>query len=345
MSNAEFKEELYRRLLELPVAKPVNPTQLVVRCPFCGDSMRDTSHGHMYIKIDVHNDNIPVMYNCFRAVCGEHGVMNSDVLRMLEIHDLEMCSSLTRYNKKAVNKLVKQLGFKTGKLKYTVPLPRNVVSNLRKKKYIEERMGISLTAQDMVDLKIVLSLKEFLLYNKIENITCKDYIARQIEDDYIGFLSVKNNFIVFRDITGNHKERYIKYTIEKDILNEGTFYAIPVGIDIVSSDKIEIHIAEGTFDIIGVYHHITNKDNHNKIYVSVCGGNYLKPIEYFLSLGLIGNIDIHIYSDQGLKPSFYKKTVKNKFGIWVDNIFVHYNELEKDCGVTKDKISLITYEI
>lgn len=345
MSNSEFKYELLQRLLELPVAKTVNSTQLVVRCPFCGDSTRDYSHGHFYIKIDPENDDIPIMYNCFRASCGESGIMTSEVLHMLDIHDLSTNSSLTRYNKKAMNKLSKTIGFNTGILNYKVPEVTMDSNKIRKKKYIEDRLGITLLDEDMTRFKIVLSLKDFLISNKIDTITCKDIIAKQIEQDYVGFLSLKNNFIVFRDITGKHKERYIKYTIERDLLNTGSFYTIPTQIDLLAPEKIEIHIAEGTFDILGIYYNIMNCDNTNKIFVSVTGGNYTSPISYFLNLGIVSNVDIHIYSDQGVNIRQYKKQVKNKFGIWIDNIYVHYNELEKDYGVAKDKISLLTYEL
>lgn len=345
MSTREFKEELYSRLLSLPASKKVNPTQVVVRCPFCGDSQRDMSHGHMYVKIDPYNDDIPVMYNCFRISCGEHGIMTPEVLRAFDIYDLDMSSNLSRYNKKAVSKLSKKIGFRTGKLNYNVPLASNIERNIRKKKYIEERMGISMSFEDVRNLKIILSLGDFLIYNKIDIVNCTEYIAKKIEADYVGFLSLKNNFIVFRDITGKHKERYIKYTIEKDLLNNGTFYTIPVNIDLLTTDKIEIHLAEGTFDTLGVFYHVMDKQTYNKIYVSVTGGNYIAPIKYFLNLGIIGNVDVHIYSDQGVGLNFYRRNVKNKIAMFVDNIYVHYNERSKDCGVTKDKISLTTHKL
>lgn len=343
MDNKSFKEELFRRLLELPVAYSTNSTQVVVRCPFCGDSIKDLSHGHFYVKIDVDNDKVPVMYNCFR--CKTSGVMKSEVLRSLEIHNLDLSSNLSRYNKKAVKELVKELGLKLGKLNYNVPLAKTNLSNNKKKQYIENRLGINFSFEELQNLKIVLSLKDFLLHNKIQNITCDAKRAVQINNDYVGFLSLKNNFIIFRDITDKHKERYIKYTLEKDLMNHGTFYSIPNIIDILTTGKIELHLAEGTFDILGVYHHITNKDIYNKIYVSVTGGDYVSPIKYFLNLGIVDNVDIHIYSDSEVPKYFYTKHIKKKFDIWVDNIYIHYNELSKDCGVPKEQISLLTYKI
>ena len=110
MSNREFKMELYNRLLENPSVKRVsgNNSQLYTRCPFCGDSSRDSLAKHFYIKIDIDNDDIPIMYNCFRASCAQSGIMTSDVLRMLDIYDLEMSSSLSRYNKKATAQATKE---------------------------------------------------------------------------------------------------------------------------------------------------------------------------------------------------------------------------------------------
>lgn len=343
MDNTTFKEELMKQLLQLPVAKPVNSTQVVVRCPFCGDSIKDLSHGHFYIKVDVYNDNIPVMYNCFR--CKTSGIMKSEVLRSLEIYNLDMSSSLNRYNNKAIKNLAKELGIKLGKLNYHVPLACDTKNNRRKKEYLESRMGMTFTFEELQEFKVVLSLKEFLLANKIEKITTYRERAIEIENDYIGFLSLKNNFITFRDITGNHKYRYIKYTIEQDLLNHGSFYSIPNKIDILSTDTIELHLAEGTFDIMGIYNHVLQKDRYNKIFVSVTGGDYVSPITYFLKLGIVGDVDIHIYSDAEVPRYFYVKHIKKKFSMWCRNIYVHYNELSKDCGVTADEISLRTYKL
>ena len=346
MSNREFKMELYNRLLENPSVKRVsgNNSQLYTRCPFCGDSSRDSLAKHFYIKIDIDNDDIPIMYNCFRASCAQSGIMTSDVLRMLDIYDLEMSSSLSRYNKKA-SKNISNSKFSSGKLDYSVPPFQSTENNVRKVKYIEDRLGINLSSHDIGKFKIVTSLKEFLLFNKIEYITCKDNIARQIEADYVGFLSVFNNFIVFRDITGNHKERYIKYTIKRDLYNNGTFYSIPTTVDLLSSDKIELHVAEGTFDILSVYFNILNQESKNKVFISITSGNYSSAIGYFIKLGIVGNVDIHIYSDKGVDIRQYRKQVKNKYGVWIDSIYIHYNELEKDCGVPRDKIQLKTFTL
>lgn len=347
MNNFEFKQELYQRLLELPYTQEVKSdrTQLHTRCPFCGDSSRDPHARHFYIKIDAENDEIPVMYNCFRASCGESGIMTSDVLRMLDIYDLEMNASLSRYNKKASKTIRKKMGANGKPLAYSVPPFNPTENNLRKKTYLEERLGITLTDNQLHEFKIVTSLKEFLFSNSIERITCNEKIALQIERDYVGFLSTKNNFITFRDITGNYKERYIKYTIQRDLYNQGSFYTIPTTIDLLSTEKVELHLAEGTFDILGVYFNILNQEAKNKVFVSITGGNYMSAIGYFLNLGLLDNVDIHIYSDAGIPIRQYVKQVKSRYGIWVDHIFIHYNELEKDCGVPKDKISLRTYQL
>lgn len=143
MNDYELKVLIRRRLSTLRVFKDVSETQVAVRCPFCGDS-KNPHNAHFYIKIDVSNPAMPLLFNCFRAVCGMSGIVNPSILRMLDINDLKINSGVVAYNKKASKKMKKQLGIKDNNFNFTVPMPVENEQNLRKKRYIEQRLGLSL---------------------------------------------------------------------------------------------------------------------------------------------------------------------------------------------------------
>ena len=81
MNNIEIKQSIIEALKTLPYFRQVNNAEFRVRCPFCGDSIKNLNTGHMYIHINL-EDNYPAVFNCF--ICNEHGVVSADVLSALE---------------------------------------------------------------------------------------------------------------------------------------------------------------------------------------------------------------------------------------------------------------------
>ena len=229
----------------------------------------------------------------------------------------------------------------SNKLKFKVPKPEITQSNALKKLYIEKRLGIKIPVSELVKLKTVFSLEEFLKYNKIEFVNAGKSRANTLNNDYVGFLSSASEYIVFRDITGKNKRRYDKYTIINNIDNTQKFYTIPSRTDLLTEDKVNINLAEGVFDILGVYFHVKDKKIDNEIYAAVCDSSYATVIKYILSQGLIGkNISINLYSDSDHELYFYYNIFK-EFSDWVGDINLYYNELSKDFGVPKYNIKLI----
>lgn len=341
MSNRDFKLQLREALFRMPVVhySSTNPTQIVVRCPLCGDSIKDYNHAHFSIKIDIDDDDMPILFQCFR--CKSGGILNSDILHQLDIYDLNMAGSLKRYNARTVKIQKKKIGYDFEKLNYKVPEVKPTTNNMRKIKYINNRLGIKLNQSDIERYKIVCSFKDFLEYNKIEEITCHKNVAVNIEKDYVGFLSMKNNYIIFRDITNTNKYRVIKYRIHDTIFTESTYYTIPSTIDIFSPKEINIYVAEGTFDILGVYNHVV-EDRENSIFLATTSGNYVTPLMDILKIGIVGNVNIHIFADSDgtSKEKYFNDSVLPVVSPWVNHVYLYYNTLEKDCGVPKDKIDL-----
>lgn len=338
MNEYEFKQLVEYKLLQLPYAHRINHNQIALRCQFCGDSRKDPRKTRFYVQTNINNEK-PILYNCFN--CGENGILTPSVLRTFDINDLQLNSALITYNKNIQKRFNKIFNIKDNKLNYRVPIGRPATSDEIKKKYIEDRLGISFTFEELQKLKVVFSLEQFLTYNNIETITVDKKRANLLNDDYVGFLSVRNEFIVFRDITNYNRLRYDKYPVIPSLDNTRKFYTIPNQIDILTNEPIYINLAEGTFDILGIYYHIKNQKLKNQVYAAVCGAAYTSVIKYFISLGLVGdNIIVNIFSDSDKDEFWYSKTIK-ELSPFVKYINIFYNTKSKDYGVHKDMIDLV----
>ena len=333
-----MKAQLRDALLKLPKARMINNKELVMRCPICGDSKKDPNKTRFYIKIDIDSDE-PILYHCFNGECGASGLLNPSILRSMNIHNLQLNSGLHHYNNKAVRKLNKSLGIKNKVFDFHIPTPPNNKYTEHKLNYVKERLGINFTIEELVDLRTVFFLNQFLKENEIEVITVDKERANFLNNVYIGFLSTYNEFINFRDTTGKYK-RWIKYTIYKNLDNTKKFYTIPNNINLLTTKTITINIAEGVFDILGVYYHIFDKEKENMIYVASCDSDFTSVVKHFIQMGVFGNVRVNIFSDSDHNIDFYK-TFVNNIKDFVNEIFIYYNELEKDYGVKKNNIKLI----
>lgn len=343
----DLKVSIREELLDsIPTCSIVNDRQLVMRCVFCGDSRKDKNKKRLGIKIDLNNDNEPIYYNCFN--CGISGILTPKVLREIgSANNLDINSSLTRFNNKiAKNSSIYKLNSK--KLNFKIkPYDENKINTI-KKNYLEKRLGINITFKELEEYKVVLNLREFLVNNKVETITRDVNTCMNLDKFYLGFLTTFNEYIIMRNITTkNDLRRYEVYSIHKTIDNSHRFYTIPTDIDVLTTETIEINIAEGVIDILGIYNHIYNKNKHNKIFIAVCGSGYNSVINHVLNLGIVGgNVILNIYSDQDKDLKFFEKVIRIKqYKTWVKEINIFYNEKSKDYGVTKDEISLRKFRI
>ena len=334
----DFKKEVETKLLSLPHSHRISRNQIAMRCKFCGDSKKDPRKTRFYVLLNLDSD-APIVYNCFN--CNESGILTPSVLRTFEINDLQLNSNLITFNKQSITKVNKHLNRKDNSYNFCVPIPKNTKLNILKKKYIEDRLGITLSLKQLLALKVIFSLEDFLVQNDIEEVNANKQRANRLNDEYVGFLSARNEYIIYRDITGKNKLRYDKYTIIENIENNRKFYVIPTKIDVMTTETIYINMAEGVFDILGVYFHVKNQKDKNNIYVAICDSSYANVIKYFIKLGLIGdNIIVNIYSDDDHDEYFYKNMI-NELSPWVKQINLYYNTLSKDFGVHKKDINVV----
>ena len=340
MANVnEAFEALKQYLIQNNRAKIVSGgREILKRCHICGDS-RDPSDAHMYIGLK----NGAIVYNCFK--CPAHGVLKYDDLELLGVEDVSFKQDMQSLNKSAdkfssYDYQVKDLFFE-----YKIP----EVNGIKKIVYIEDRLGIQLSNDDIKNTKIITSLKDFLLLNDINYVTCKPNFAKLLDRDYVGFLNNNNSYILFRDITNSNKISWFKYPITNESKGQRNFYSISSEIDLYTKDKITINLSEGIMDCLSIAHNIYENKLDNSLNIAICGKFYVNVIKYLIGMGFVGNnICMNIYSDNDhtydTSIEYYKKVFK-RFSFLFGELNVYYNMLSKDCGVPKNNILLQKYKI
>lgn len=299
------------------------------------------------IKVDPSNPEEPVLYHCFN--CERRGVLTNQMLQDIAG---ERASLINKINVDAINKEVLNSpgNIKTNRWKNTrtikviIPPLYKDANSIRKAKYIFDRIGKVIDPSEFAGLKIIWSLTQFLKENHIKE---QGKYGWLLEKDYVGFLSVNNDYIIFRDITGTHKMRYVKYNIFGFYDDSQCFYSIPSRVDLLSPQDIHIKIAEGTFDTLSILYNVEDNHRENTIYLSSSNADFYTPLLHYFQKGLVGsNIFVDIYKDNDSKINYtmLKRRLK-PYLTTLGNTTVYYNGYpeEKDFGVPKEKIQVETF--
>lgn len=340
MDIREAKQQFIDFIYSRPGYKrTVNRNLYLTRCPYCGDSRTDLNTGHLYILVSPEETSRMVFY-CQR--CQEHGVVGDELVTLLD-GDESVRGAVGVINTKGTTSK------KTSSKQFTyfdAILPDEVPPAYTKKiKYIENRLGISITNDLMKKLKIVVSPYDFLIANDIKKTMYKPKMMNILERDYVGFLSTGNSHILFRDIANTHSEPWLKYPITPESKSNHVSFSYDVGVDIFSKDEITVNFSEGVFDAIGVKEYF-HKDNPNTVDIAVCGMNYYAMIKYLVHIGLVGsNVSLNMYLDNDKEfnngkewkiPRYMKDVTKALF----NRVAVYRNLIGKDYGVKKEEILL-----
>jgi len=318
-----------------PSYQTTNRKEVRVRCCYCGDSKKDKNHAHLYIEMKP-----PFKFYCQK--CSTGGVLNNQSLRDLNVFNNDASSAIIE-----ANKTIKRTeGVQRITVKKYVPKMTTVESpqTINCLDYISSRYNMPFTNEYIVGkFKAITNSRQFFQDNNI--MIPVDQYKRPLYDfdNSIGFLSSDNTHIIFRDITGQQMKRYYNMALfqndEKGIANK--IYNIKSSINILS-DEINLVITEGVFDIIGVYEHFYKDkvaDKNNYIFAAAAGKGYGAVIANYIRMGFL-NLNVTIYSDSDVEIGFYKDLKSSLFYLKNTPITIFYNTIEKDFGVSKDKISL-----
>lgn len=350
MTNRETKLDIIQALANRGVYfRQVNDVEYRTRCPYCGDSQNNLNTGHLYIRINP-DDNFNIVYHCFK--CEEAGIMTADVLSALEIDDVDIKSGLYTLNKTAKKSDNKNILSGTQNVYFDYKLPDIIPG--KKTEYIEKRLGIKFSINDFKKMKVITSLKDFLILNNIRNLMFDRSIANMIERDYVGFLSYGNSHILFRDITEKGKFSWIKYPITHESKKNRLFYVMAGEFNPLSTDKLQINLCEGILDTLSECYNL-GYDDSNVMHISVSGKYYDRILLYLIDLGVVGsNVTVNIFADNDAQYNHknnnptdivYFRNLLKRYKHLYGDVNVFYNTLGKDIGVPRDKINLKRYTI
>lgn len=339
MNLLDIKRIVKDHIMQLPVHE-VNSAgnQFVTRCPYCGDS-KNQLHGHFSIKIDENSDSI-CLWRCFK--CNEAGILTAqnmeDIGAPLSIDDAKALNVLNRPNNKSTYGRQRPLNYK-------VPTVIRSADNQFKIDYLNQRIGLQFTPEMIQESKIVLSILDFFAENNIkfpEHINPK--LIQLIESTYVGFLSANNNKLTFRRIGNNENlRRYIKLSIDPYNTSPNNFYSIVnPQIELLYTNPVHVHIAEGTFDILSIKYNLPHDDSQTHLFYAACGYNFGTIIKWLIFMGVNTDLVIHLYSDNDKTDRENMKVLNDSLNsCWIDHAFIHRNifDNEKDFGVPANRIN------
>ena len=336
----------YRQFLlsSIPSARLASGGRMILcRCFYCPDSA-DPRSAHFYISIPS-SDSEPSLCYCHKCKTG--GIVTNKTLLHWGIYDDSVGLWVLNHNKKITNSSFGR--------KYSTDIIYRVMNvyitpdDISKYKldYINKRLGISLTFKDILEKKIVLNLKDVLKSNHISNYTRNGSIINQLDRNFLGFISFDNAFINMRKIDSlvdsqlyeSINKRYVNYSIFDKRDNTQRFYTMPGQLDLTEPRRIQLHIAEGPFDILSVFYNLRKDDK--QIYTSVGGSAFKGLIKYFINILRLVYIEIHIYPDN---DKYGSREIMNDIAQFVQPfnipVIIHRNLCpnQKDFGVDINKI-------
>lgn len=304
MGMIEFKE----RLLDTGLFRKVSGSGQYVckECPFCEDKKN-----HMYVLIQM-DDDTPVLYHCFK--CNSSGVINQKFLEYFEIEGLSIPRSKRRKRIDDINDI--KIDISEG----LFDIERDQIMIQKCMNYIEERVGVRPSIDD---------LRCFQILNPV--VYAKEYLGSDGKGfgDRCWFCCTNGSIIgrSFQD-TGH---RWKKYSGDL-IVNQRALYTMKKGFYLY--DRINVCIAEGIFDLIGLYYHYPIE---NSVYISCLGKDYITGVKHMIDRGIFGDsVSIKIFKDSDVDDVKLDPKICSFF----HDVNVYHNTLSKDYGVTADNISI-----
>lgn len=314
--------------------------ELVIRCPFCGDS-KNPRHAHFYISVPQSQEDIS-FYQCKR--CPNAGILSDELLRRIGCNDSNIMIEITKHNAEVMS-LPK---YKSLKKINIYPLKWNLIrkdpNNQIKLDYINKRIGSNFTIFDLAKVKIILNLYDVINTNHLE-FTRHQMVCSDLDKYFMGFISFDNSYCGLRKVTNKElhnavNKRYINYSLVNKTDDRKNFYVIPTRIDILDPAPVKIHIAEGQFDTLSIYYNLNQCNDYQNIYMACGGKSYSQALEFILTESGIINYEIHFYPDRDVSDNEFYYDVLRRVELLPGDIYIHRNAFngEKDFGVPKERI-------
>jgi hypothetical protein len=258
---------------------------------------------------------------------------------MYDDNDIAMFSEMNKHLGKEYRKLRNTINKRTKK--YSIINPWYLDQEQNKIDYINDRLGIKIP--NPVQDKIVANLLYLLEYNGIREYTRASDIVYELGCSSIGFLSMDNSHLILKNlywgeglVHSNIDNKYNLYTIHEDGVS---FYTIPSVVYLNIPAPVDIHVAEGPFDILSICYNMCNNNREHVVYTAACGKGYENVIQMYLLDYNIMNARFHVYLDNDVDDSilYYISSILQTLGM---ELYIHRNTYpgEKDYGVDKAHI-------
>jgi len=156
-------------------------------------------------------------------------------------------------------------------------------------------------------------------------------LINKLKDRY--WFRMTNGNIVGRHNKDIIKNRWMKYHSTLLTSKKG-LYVIKLPFD--SYKPINVYIAEGVMDVIGLYY---NYIQENNLYIATLGKNYIDGLYYLISMGIFGesvNVKIFKDSDVSLEKIIIDRHMKELF----NRIDIYQNSMAHDYGVQPDLLDI-----
>ena len=315
-----------------PVFKKVSSIRYRIRCPFCGDSGKDATDAHCYIKCTP-DPSEPLLYICF--LCNRSGVVSKEFLKNIGVRSDIIYEFISQ------NKLIRHNTINIYKSKNIDinSLTGTPVYGSSQIKYIEDRLGTGFTLEDYDKFKIVWNMD--LIYPHVSDIRVRNTLPSN--RDSISFLSDDKSTLLTRNFDDNDG-RWRKSSIFN--IETKSFYTIKTVFDLFTTDEIYVNIAEGIFDILSAYKNFN--DGPNSAFIAILGSDYESGIDYAIAKGILGyNVIIKIYIDNDIDDSDNSVFIKGlkKYKPFFKKIIVYKNIKKKDIGYKIENIKLVEKKI
>lgn len=324
--------------------------ELQTRCKDCPDSSDPGSFGHLYISIPQSEEEVS-LFDCKK--CGAHGMIDTERLMRWGIYQEGISIGLSNHNKKALQnkKNFKYIDRDVYYLRNQY-IREGKLSDI-KLRYINNRIGTHLTMEDIKKLKIILNLEDVLKANKITDLSRSQNIVHQLDQNFMGFISADNAFVNLRRLVDEGKvyetidKRYVNYNIFSKFSNTERFYTVPNTLQLERiMEPIQIHIAEGSFDILSIQQNLRQDVNYKSIFTSVGGSGYMGVAQYFISKMKLPYTELHIYPDNDKSGSDKKmQYISNEMKRLGTTTYIHRNLIGKDFGVKPSEIKESIYTV
>lgn len=337
MTRDELKNLLLNYLDGAKEASAGRQIRAICHQPGCDDKS-----GHLYIgRFD--SDEAPLFYDCKK--CHQSGRLTSSFIEeyyCINI-DRDLAKDIDNSNKGTSNYRMYDRQNRIYKNRFTNPIASNTPVTQTKQKFINDRLGLNLSLADMANLKIILNLGEYLDLNHIHSYTRDIRIVQQLNNYFVGFVSFRNYTVNMRNLIYEKKlnrlnesidKKYINYNLKDNVPTD--YYILPTTID--ANRPLNIYIAEGAFDILGVYFN-TNCNKDNAIFIAGKGKAYLESLEFIITNFGLGIGHLNYYVDRDVRQDKIIEIVEylKPFNLSID---IHRNMFgdEKDYGVPKERI-------